>query len=290
MATTKEEEYLTLSQAEALITDIVGKAYSRSREDTTKEINGAIKSNINPLTDSLSNISKQLEVVQQLTAKVESTDSQMKELFTALQAPDEDPTQPTTPQAINIDEITAKIKAEIEESSAKTYLDRIQKLETGIQEERLEKEKIRQEQIESDRKNNLLGIIKKVAPELNLFPDHEEVVMEKLALKDKVLQVSEDGTSWVAKIKRPDPFTKQVEDAVVPLTDEVLKSIISGSYSYYQLPRAGAGVNAAPTQSYSPANRKITDNTTASDIQTIMASNDKSGIDEIAAMIVAQGG
>jgi hypothetical protein len=210
----------------------------------------------------------------------------MKELFTALQAPDEDPTQPATPQAINIDEITAKIKAEIEESSAKTYLDRIQKLETGIQEERQEKEKIRQQQIESDRNNVLLASLKKIAPDLNLFPDHEDVVMSKLA-KDGVLQVSEDGTSWLAKTKRQDQFTKQVEEVTVPATPDILKSIISESYSYYQQPRAGAGVNAAPTQSYNPANRKITDTTTASDIQNIFTSGDKSGLDEIAALIAS---
>lgn len=287
MATKEDGNSISLSDVEALITDINGKMYARLKADTTNEINGAIKANINPLTESLGSIAKQLEIVQQLSAKVESTDSRMSEIFTALQAPDDDGTQ-NTPQAVDIETIKAQIKAELEESNAKQYSDRIQSLEKAIESERQEKETIRQQQIESDRKNNLLGIIKKVAPDLNLFPDHEEVVMEKLAFKDKVLQVAEDGTSWVARTKRPDPFTKQVEEVTVPLTDDILKSIISESYSYYQLPRAGAGVNASPTQSYSPQNRKITDTTTATDIQKGFASGDTAMIDEIATLI-AQG-
>jgi predicted nucleic acid-binding Zn ribbon protein len=286
MPTEKDDSNLTRSDVEALITDIVGKAYSRSREDTTKEINGAIAANINPVSKSLSDISKQLESFKEISTKVSATEAQMAEIFTALQAPDEDPTQPATPQAIDVEALTAKIKAEIEESSARTYLERIKNLETGIQEERLEKEKIRQQQIESDRNNVLLASLKKIAPELNLFPDHEDVVMSKLE-KDKVLQVSEDGTSWMAKTKRQDPFTKQVEEVVVPVSADILKSIISENYSYYQQPRAGAGVNAAPTQSYNPANRKITDTTSAADIQKGFASNDQGMIDEIAAMIAS---
>jgi hypothetical protein len=286
MPTEKDDSNLTRSDVEALITDIVGKAYSRSREDTAAMVNGAIVAHINPVSKSLSDISKQLESFKEISTKVSATEAQMAEIFTALQAPDEDPTQPATPQAIDVEALTAKIKAEIEESSARTYLERIKNLETGIQEERLEKEKIRQQQIESDRNNVLLASLKKIAPELNLFPDHEDVVMSKLE-KDKVLQVSEDGTSWMAKTKRQDPFTKQVEEVVVPVSADILKSIISENYSYYQQPRAGAGVNAAPTQSYNPANRKITDTTSAADIQKGFASNDQGMIDEIAAMIAS---
>lgn len=285
MATKEDGNSISLSDVEALITDINRKMYERLKTDTTNEINGAIKANIYPLTESLGSITKQLEIVQQLSAKVESTDSRMSEIFTALQA-DDDGTQ-NTPQAVDIETIKAQIKAELEESNAKQYSDRIQSLEKAIESERQEKETIRQQQIESDRRNNLLGTLKKISPELNLFPDHEEMVMEKL-VKDGVLQVGEDGTSWLAKTKRPDPFTKQIEDVIAPVSPDILKSIISESYSYYQQPRAGAGVNASPTQSYSPQNRKITDTTTATDIQNIFASGDKSGLDEIATLI-AQG-
>lgn len=286
MATKEDGNSISLSDVEALITDINGKMYARLKADTTNEINGAIKANINPLTESLGSIAKQLEAFQQLSAKVESTDARMAEIFTALQAPDDDGTQ-NTPQAVDIETIKAQIKAELEESNAKQYSDRIQSLEKAIESERQEKETIRQQQIESDRRNNLLGTLKKISPELNLFPDHEEMVMEKL-VKDGVLQVGEDGTSWLAKTKRPDPFTKQIEDVTAPVTPDILKSIISEGYSYYQQPRAGAGVNAAPTQSYSPRNRKITDTTTATDIQKGFASGDTAMIDEIATLI-AQG-
>jgi hypothetical protein len=111
------------------------------------------------------------------------------------------------------------------------------------------------------------------------------MVMEKLA-KDGVLKVGEDGTSWLAKTKRPDPFTKQVEEVIVPVTPDILKSIIAEGYSYYQQPRAGAGVNAAPTQSYSPTNRKVTDATTATDIQDAFKKGDDAMLNEIASLIV----
>jgi predicted nucleic acid-binding Zn ribbon protein len=287
MPTEKDDSNLTRSDVEALITDIVGKAYSRSREDTTKEINGAIAANINPVSKSLSDISKQLESFKEISTKVSATEAQMAEIFTALQAPDEDPTQPATPQAIDVEAITAKIKADLEESTAKQYLERIQGLEKVVETERQEKDKIRQEQIEGDRNNALITSLKKIAPELNLFPNLEKVIMDNLA-NDKVLEVSEDGKAWLAKIKREDPYIKgKIVEETVPASDDILKSIISGSYSIYQQPRAGAGVNAAPTQSYNPANRKITDTTSAADIQKGFASNDQGMIDEIAAMIAS---
>ena len=287
MATSKEDSYVTLPEVENLITDLVGKMYERTKKDTTAEINGAIKANINPLTESLGSIAKQIEVVQQLSTKIESTESRLSEIFTALQAPDDEPNQSTPPQAVDIEAIKAQIKTELEESHAKQYSDRIQSLEKAIEAERQEKETIRQQQIESDRRNNLLGTLKKISPELNLFPDHEEMVMEKLA-KDGVLKVGEDGTSWLAKTNRPDPFTKQVEEVTVPVTPDILKSIISERYSYYQQPRAGAGVNATPTQSYSPTNRKVTDATTATDIQDAFKKGDEVMLNEIATLI-AQG-
>jgi F0F1-type ATP synthase membrane subunit b/b' len=281
MATEENTEILT----ETRLVEIMGGFAERIQKSTNDQINGVLKSKINPVADSLADISKQLSSFQELSSQVEATKVQMSEIFTALQAPDDDPPQPT-PQAIDIEAITAKITAEIKESTSKEYLDRIQKLESGIQEERQEKEKIRQQQIEGDRNNTLLASLKKIAPDLNLFPDHEDVVMSKLA-KDGVLTVSEDGTSWMAKTKRQDPFTKQVEEVVVAASPDILKSIISESYSYYQQPRAGAGVNAAPTQSYNASNRKITDNTSAADIQKGFASNDQGMIDEIAAMIAS---
>jgi hypothetical protein len=117
--------------------------YARSREDTTREVNGAIAANINPLTKSLSDISKQLESFKDLSTKVESTDARMAEIFTALQAPDDEPNQSTAPQAVDVETIKAQIKAELEESNAKQYSDRIQSLEKAIETERQEKETIR---------------------------------------------------------------------------------------------------------------------------------------------------
>lgn len=281
---TKEESPLTREDVQSLITDtvtdIVGKVFQRSAEDTTKQVNGAVAR----LSESISKLSNRFETVEALSTEVSDTKTQLAELFAALQAPDDDGTQPITPQSVDTEAITAKIKEDL----SKDYLERIQSLEKAVVEARDEKETIRKQQIESDRNNALIASLKKVAPELNLFPDHEDVVMSKLA-KDGVLQVSEDGTSWLAKTKRQDPYTKQVEEVVVPATPDILKSIIADGYSYYQQPRGGAGTNAAPTQSYNPANRKITDSTTATDIQKIFKEGDAAAQEEIAALILAQG-
>ena len=285
---TKEESPLTRDDVQSLITetvtDIVGKVFLRSSEDTTKQVNGAVAR----LSESISKLSNRFETVEALSTEVSATKTQLAELFTALQAPDDDPTQPSNPQEIDVEAITAKIKAEVQEAAAQQWQGRVQALEQRVIESDANAEKIRQQQIESDRNNALIASLKKVAPELNLFPDHEDVVMSKLA-KDGVLQVSEDGTSWLAKTKRQDPYTKQVEEVVVPATPDILKSIIADGYSYYQQPRGGAGTNAAPTQSYNPANRKITDSTTATDIQKIFKEGDAAAQEEIAALILAQG-
>ena len=109
MATKEENNNLTLPQVEALIIDIVGKVYSRLNSETSNEINGAIKANINPLTQSVADISKQLEV---LSTKVTSTESSLSEIYTALQLPDDDVTQPVTQQVIGFEDILAKARAE----------------------------------------------------------------------------------------------------------------------------------------------------------------------------------
>ncbi len=289
MPTKEEGDSVSLQQVETLITDLMGKMYSRLKEDTSKEINGAIASNINPLQKNLTQISSQLESFKDISTKVASTETQLAEIYTALQADDDpSPTQPAAPQAIDIEAITAKIKADLEESTAKQYLERIQGLEKVVETERQEKDRIQRERMESDRDNAVIESLKKVAPKLNLFPNLEKVIKDHLA-NEKVLQVSEDGASWMAKVRREDPYIKgKIIEEVVPVSEDILESIISQNYSVYQQPRAGAGVNAAPTQSYTPANRKITDNTSAADIQNIMATNDKAGLDEIATLI-AQG-
>lgn len=282
MATKDEPNYITLEQMDERIADIVGKVYQRVSKETSDQVNGAIAKHIKPLDETISGISEALKNIQPLVSKVEATEAYLSEIRTALEAPDDDGTQPSTPPSVDTEAITAKIKEDL----SKDYLERIQSLEKAVVEARDEKEAIRRQQIESDRNNALISSLKKIAPELNLFPEHEEIVMEKLA-KDKVLQVAEDGTAWLAKTKVQDPFTKQVEERVVPATPDILKSIISESYSYYQQPRGGAGVNAAPTQSYSPTNRKITDTTTPTDIQQGFAKGDESMLNEIAALIAS---
>lgn len=281
MATEEKTEYLT----EARLVEVMGGMVERIQKATNDQINGVLKAKINPVADSLADISKQLEAFKEISTEVASTKSQLAELFTALQAPDDDEATPSTPQAIDVEAITAKIAAEIKESTSREYLDRIQGLEKVVETERQDKERIKRERMESDRDNAVIESLKKVAPKLNLFPNLEKVIKDHLA-NEKVLQVSDDGASWMAKVTREDPYIKgKIIEEVVPVSEDILESIISKNYSVYQQPRAGAGVNAAPTQPYTPANRKITDNTSAADIQTIFSSNDKSGLDEIAALI-----
>jgi len=283
----KEPEILTVESVEALIAKVFGTTVSRMKEETTREVNGAIAKNVSPLVASLANIEKRFEDVVSLSAQVKSTDDRMTELMTALQAPDEDPATPTAPQPFDRDAMIAQITSDLEKSIGEKSNSRILELEKGIEAERAEKVAIAQQQIADGRRSEFLTYAQKFAPEVGLFSGIEEVLLGKMQA-DGRLQESEDGKSWLLKTERIDPYTKTKEQVLAPLA-EALPDVLRANYTQFIQPRGGVGSNAAPTQPYSPATRKITENTSPADLQKGFASGDTAMLNEIAAM-VSQGG
>ena len=203
--------------------------------------------------------------IEGLTSKLDGVTKFQTELQSALEAPDPDPVTdnptPTPPQNPDLDRLIderikgyeSKLKsyeAKLNESSAKQKA-----LEETVDAERKEKTEMAQKRVEADRDSSFLDILKKVAPKVNLYDNHEDLAFERLR-KDQRLQASEDGKSWLIKAKQKNSYTGQEEDLLISPDENSLTSLISQDYTMYLKPRGGVGSNATPTQSYrQPSNK-----------------------------------